>query len=78
MGLYYYFYYAGDKVFADKVKAALEQKDFDAFMTLYRKEEKRKQSRLPNHAYDNDTDQPVSILEKENFEKITGWEYEWG
>ena len=78
MGLYYYFYYAGDNDFANKVEEILAKKDFDAFMKLYRKEDKRSWCRLSNHAYDEENDESVSILTKENFERITGWEYECG
>ena len=73
----YYFYYAGDKDFADAVKNSIKEKDFDAFMKLYKKERRNGRNRLPSEAVD-DNDKCVSILERENFEKIAEYEYEWG
>lgn len=73
----YYFYYAGDIDFASQVEEAIKNKDFDTFMNLYKEERRTGSNRLLNEAID-DNGKRVSILERENFEKITEYEYEWG
>lgn len=74
----YYFYYAGDKEFANNVVNAIKTKDYDAFMRLYKKEAGRDISRLPSHAWNDSANEDVYIINKENFLKIEECEYEWG
>ena len=80
----YYFYYWGDEDFIKIMKYILNNKDFEAFKDLYDIEAMDDMgSRLPDYAvvYENANDYSgthINILEKDNFMKITEYEYEWG
>jgi hypothetical protein len=75
----YFFYHHGDYEFGELVEDIIKVKNFELFMKVYQWD---KEGRLPETIWvdngENEEVTEVSILDKENFMKITHSEYEWG